>query len=257
MNQYKKVAEATALAQENTSQVARSATVHAMIDGATATLCGAHALAEVLPVLGNRVVSCAACTTALVNMRRASDHLPLASIDTPDIDVYLADMLSLRSTKAFREDDQNLGRVLANVSSWLLLGHEPHDAKLPDSTSVPQAGDAALTQDTELCRFCGKHVATPCDTPPADVCEAATERDEALNLAQPREHTYSVQVVSRDAVVEANRKLLLERSNVGIEKYGVTLAQSGLTHRQLLQHALEESLDHANYLQAILMQTPQ
>lgn len=251
MNQYKKVAEASALAQENTSQVARSATVHAMIDGATTTMCGAHALAEVLPVLGNRVVSCAACTTALVNMRRASDHLPLASIDTPDIDVYLADMLALRSTRAFRENDNNLGRVLANVSSWLLLGHEPHDAKLPDSTSVQQAGDATLTQDTELCRFCGKQVTTPCDTPPPDVCE------EAVNLAQPREHKFDVQVVARDAVVEANRKLLLERSNVGIDKYGVTLEQSGLTQRQFIQHALEETLDLANYLQATLMQHPQ
>lgn len=53
-----------------------------------------------------------------------------------------------------------------------------------------------------------------------------------------------------DPVVEANRRLLLERSNVGISKYGVTLADSGLTRRQYLQHALEEALDLANYLQA-------
>lgn len=53
-----------------------------------------------------------------------------------------------------------------------------------------------------------------------------------------------------DPVVEANRALLLQRSQVGIAKYGVTLAGSGLTRRQLLVHALEEALDLANYLQA-------
>jgi len=55
-----------------------------------------------------------------------------------------------------------------------------------------------------------------------------------------------------DPVVEANRQLLLDRSRVGVAKYGVTLGASGLTHRQLLQHALEEALDLANYLQTII-----
>jgi len=55
-----------------------------------------------------------------------------------------------------------------------------------------------------------------------------------------------------DAVVEANRKLLLDRSRVGINKYGVTLAASGLSRVQLAQHALEEALDLANYLQTII-----
>jgi hypothetical protein len=60
-------------------------------------------------------------------------------------------------------------------------------------------------------------------------------------------------VIAQDAVVEANRKLLLDRSNVGINKYGVTLQNSGLSRRALLQHALEEALDLANYLQAEIM----
>ena len=59
--------------------------------------------------------------------------------------------------------------------------------------------------------------------------------------------------VSRDAVVEANRQLLLQRSDVGISKYNTTLADSGLDRRALLQHALEEALDLANYLQAEIM----
>lgn len=56
-----------------------------------------------------------------------------------------------------------------------------------------------------------------------------------------------------DAVVEANRALLLYRSQVGIAKYNTTLSQARLTHRQILQHALEEALDLANYLQTQIM----
>lgn len=59
--------------------------------------------------------------------------------------------------------------------------------------------------------------------------------------------------VALDPVVEANRQLLLKRSNIGIRKYGVTLAESNLGRRALLQHALEEALDFANYLQAEIM----
>ena len=273
MKPYKRVALTEALNAENGSQVPTQTIVHAMQEGERASMCGALLAADASQVADNRVVSCAACTTALVNMRRNSDHRPagkpegrLADImaaraavnpEAPDDDVLLSDMLAVRSVRATREGDTNLGRILANISTWLLLGHEPSDAPLPDNTSVPQASEAALTQDTEKCRFCGKQVVSPCETAPADVCEKAIERDEALDLAQPREHTYSVQVVSRDAVVEANRKLLLERSNVGIDKYGVTLEQSGLTQRQFIQHALEETLDLANYLQATLMQHPQ
>jgi len=62
-----------------------------------------------------------------------------------------------------------------------------------------------------------------------------------------------VSEIAQDTVVEANRQLLLKRSQVGIDKYGVTLAGSGLSRRELLQHALEEALDLANYLQAELM----
>lgn len=59
--------------------------------------------------------------------------------------------------------------------------------------------------------------------------------------------------ISRDAVVERNRQLLLQRSDVGIDKYGVTLENAGLSKKQILQHALEEALDLANYLQTEIM----
>ena len=80
-----------------------------------------------------------------------------------------------------------------------------------------------------------------------DDCEAQQQLDAAFA------HNAAAQPVAQDAVVEANRRLLLERSNVGVAKYGVTLAGSGLSRRALLQHALEEALDLANYLQAELM----
>lgn len=56
-----------------------------------------------------------------------------------------------------------------------------------------------------------------------------------------------------DAVVEKNRELLLQRSQVGIKKYGVTLDTAEINEEEILQHALEEALDFANYLQTRLM----
>lgn len=60
--------------------------------------------------------------------------------------------------------------------------------------------------------------------------------------------------MTTDKVVERNRELLLLRSTVGIRKYGVTLENAKLTEREILQHALEETLDLANYLQTRIMQ---
>lgn len=57
---------------------------------------------------------------------------------------------------------------------------------------------------------------------------------------------------SPDSNVEKNRELLLQRSVVGLAKYGVTTADNPLALREWLQHALEEALDMANYLQAAI-----
>jgi hypothetical protein len=61
---------------------------------------------------------------------------------------------------------------------------------------------------------------------------------------------------AEDPVVEANRQLLLDRSRIGITKYGTTLAAAGLTRNQIARHALEEALDLANYLQTIIQADP-
>jgi hypothetical protein len=44
-------------------------------------------------------------------------------------------------------------------------------------------------------------------------------------------------------------QLIAERQMRGIEKYGTTVHANPLTLRDWLRHALEESLDHAIYLQ--------
>jgi hypothetical protein len=49
-------------------------------------------------------------------------------------------------------------------------------------------------------------------------------------------------------------KDIAARQQMGIKKYGVPLSDSKLTHRQLLQHAYEETLDRAMYLKAAIEQ---
>ena len=45
---------------------------------------------------------------------------------------------------------------------------------------------------------------------------------------------------------------LRARAAVGLRKYGVTLADAPLSRRALLQHAKEEALDLAAYLQRLI-----
>ena len=54
--------------------------------------------------------------------------------------------------------------------------------------------------------------------------------------------------MTEDNIVKEVRKDLLDRSNVGIEKYGVTLDRKDLELKNWLQHAYEECLDQALYL---------
>lgn len=60
----------------------------------------------------------------------------------------------------------------------------------------------------------------------------------------------TVVTASPDANVERNRQMLLDRSVVGLKKYGVTTERTDLNLSQWLQHLLEELLDAANYVQA-------
>lgn len=54
-----------------------------------------------------------------------------------------------------------------------------------------------------------------------------------------------------DENVEAIREMLLQRSIVGLDKYGVTTERTDLSLDQWLVHAIEEALDMSVYLQRI------
>jgi len=58
-----------------------------------------------------------------------------------------------------------------------------------------------------------------------------------------------------DPIVEAVRDDLLSRSQVGIAKYGTTLARDDLSLRDWLQHSYEEVLDQANYLKRAIIES--
>lgn len=57
-----------------------------------------------------------------------------------------------------------------------------------------------------------------------------------------------------DPIVNAVREDLLQRSQLGISKYKVTLARTDLSLRDWHQHLYEEILDSANYLKRIIIE---
>lgn len=51
--------------------------------------------------------------------------------------------------------------------------------------------------------------------------------------------------------------MIAQRQKLGIQKYGTTVEGNPLSLRQWLQHALEESLDMAIYIQRVIEQLDQ
>ncbi len=60
-----------------------------------------------------------------------------------------------------------------------------------------------------------------------------------------------VTIDNKDSVVYRIAHLLKNRSETGIRKYGTTLDRTDLEIKQWIDHAIEEALDHALYLQRI------
>jgi hypothetical protein len=60
-----------------------------------------------------------------------------------------------------------------------------------------------------------------------------------------------VTIDNKDTVVYRIASLLRSRSETGIRKYGTTLDRTDLEVKQWIDHAIEEALDHALYLQRI------
>jgi hypothetical protein len=57
-----------------------------------------------------------------------------------------------------------------------------------------------------------------------------------------------ITIDNKDRVVYRIAHLLRSRSETGIRKYGTTLDRTDLEVKQWIDHAIEESLDHALYL---------
>jgi hypothetical protein len=60
-----------------------------------------------------------------------------------------------------------------------------------------------------------------------------------------------VSIDNKDSVVYRIAHLLKNRSETGIRKYGTTLDRTDLEIKQWIDHAIEECLDQALYLQRI------
>lgn len=56
---------------------------------------------------------------------------------------------------------------------------------------------------------------------------------------------------TKDTIVESVINQFKERSNVGINKYGVTLDRKDLTRLEWLNHAQQESMDFCLYLEKL------
>lgn len=62
----------------------------------------------------------------------------------------------------------------------------------------------------------------------------------------------SISLSDRDPIVESVRTKLLERSHVGLNKYGVGLDRDDLDTLQWLKHFQEELMDAANYIEVLI-----
>ena len=60
-----------------------------------------------------------------------------------------------------------------------------------------------------------------------------------------------ITIDNKDTVVYRIASLLRSRSETGIRKYGTTLDRTDLEVKQWIDHAIEECLDQALYLQRI------
>ena len=57
-----------------------------------------------------------------------------------------------------------------------------------------------------------------------------------------------------DPIVERVCRKMLQRSEVGVKKYGTTLNRADLSRLDWLIHAQEEAMDLANYLECLIQQ---
>lgn len=130
---------------------------------------------------------------------------------------------------------------------------------MPNACKTQLCPYVGLSYLKGYCRHCFDTYHKPVEEQPRHV-KTIPDRSIYLNNKDALELAFAgtdVMKPKTDPVVDANIKMLHERSQLGIQKYGTTLAGNPLSHRQWLQHALEEALDLANYLQAEIMKLDQ
>lgn len=109
---------------------------------------------------------------------------------------------------------------------------DPHPGATPPANCRQRLAHEGKAYPKSSCDVCGKF------SPKYKTCNAI--------LYDAKQQP----TVSPDPNVERNRQMLLERSIVGQKKYGHTTATNPLELKDWINHALEEVLDMANYLQA-------
>jgi hypothetical protein len=144
---YNKVAMRADLAQENASQVPHRAIVHAWSDDGgrmAGTLCNATIDVRLVQIVErNRVVSCPTCIDELrklaaVKLRKEFDQA----------DTELVTIMRQRAQIATDCGNRDLAKALF-IAADVLRIHATGE-QIPHDTSVPQAGDDALSRTKEL-----------------------------------------------------------------------------------------------------------
>jgi hypothetical protein len=162
MTHYTKVALIADVAREDASQVPYRAIVH-LYDGSNpaGTMCGKHDAMHTEEVDQKRVVSCPECREALVKAQRASIGSQLALADSE-----LVTIMYQRASIAYQRGEIKLFQAIGAAA--YLLDTFKWKAQLPHDTSVPKAGDDALTPPNDgfncaLCEDTGKRFGKRCE----------------------------------------------------------------------------------------------
>lgn len=78
-----------------------------------------------------------------------------------------------------------------------------------------------------------------------------------MRLKRQKSKLQSLIFKATDPIVLQNCIELLERSKVGVQKYGTTLSENKLPKEEWIQHAKEEAMDFINYLERLKSEFPQ
>jgi hypothetical protein len=194
---YKRVATIAEAAQENTSQAAPQAIVHAQWLNPVQyqTMCGIDTL-NLATMSKSRIVNCAACNAALKKERQRRSREGTANyqarmsaqregieatmtgyepagadmvyVPTEEIDRILISTLGMRAAALRQEGFESLAADL-EITAGRLAEH----GQIPDDTSVPKSQDATLSANSEcpICADTGRAFGNRCTCPAGQALE--------------------------------------------------------------------------------------